>query len=98
MLNKIITLVQKFSYFHHSIQKGKTGNSQKLADQIGVSRRTLFDELTECRDLGIPIEHDSATGSYEFKGDVKFLFEITVDGEKIVQIKGGKRKFYNFLE
>jgi biotin operon repressor len=89
MLNKITTLLEKFDYLHFLIRKGKTGCAEKLAEKTGISRRTLFEILEDLRDQGIPVEYDKTTGSYEFKGDVKFLFEVTVDGEKIVHIKGG---------
>ena len=98
MLNKIILLNEKLDYLLFLIRKGKTGCAEKLAEKTGMSRRTLFEILEELRDQGIPIEYSKEAESYEFKGEVKFLFEVVVDGEKIVQIKGGKTKNNNFLE
>ena len=98
MLNKIITLNEKLDYLLFLIRKGKTGCAEKLAEKIGMSRRPLFEILEELRDQGIPIEYSKEAESYEFKAEVKFLFEVIVDGEKIVQIKGGRIKNNNFLE
>ena len=99
MLSKITNLIAKFDYFHCLIRRGRTGCAEKLAKKTGVSRRTLFEILEELRAQVIPIEYDKIADSYEFKGEVKFLFEVTVDGEKIVHIKGGrslKKLFFHF--
>jgi DNA-binding Lrp family transcriptional regulator len=98
MLNRIVTQLKKFDYLHSLLRRGRTGCAEELAKRVGISRRAVFIDLEELRELGIPVEYNKTTDSYEFKGDVKFLFEVTVDGEKIVHIKGGKRKFYTFLE
>ena len=62
-----------------------------------MSRRTFFETLEDFRDQGIPIEYSKDADSYEFKGEVKYSFEVTVDGEKIIHIKGGKKNNVDFL-
>jgi hypothetical protein len=97
MLSKITTLIQKFGHLHHLIGRGKTGRAEKIAEKTNISHRTFFETLEELREQGIPIEYCKLTDSYEFRGDVKFLFEVTVDGEKIIHIKGGRKITTNFF-
>ena len=89
MFNKITELLMKFDSFHYLIRKGKTGCAYKLAKRIKMSRRTFFETLEGFREQGIPIEYSKDEESYEFKGEVKYSFEVTVDGKKIIEIKGG---------
>ena len=97
MLNKIYDLLKRFDSFHYSIRKGKTGCANKLAEKTNMSRRTFFETLEALREQGIPIEYSKDADSYEFNGEVKYNFEVIVDGKKIIYIKGGKKSFIENL-
>ena len=97
MLNKIIKEARKLDFLLHIIRRGKTGCAEKIAEKTNTSRRGFFVNIDDLREHGIPIEYCKEAESYVFQGEVKFLFEVTVNGEKIVQIKGGRKNNYDFL-
>jgi hypothetical protein len=96
MLNKIINLLRDFEYLSYLLNKGKSGNAEELAEKIKTSRRTFFENLKDLREHDIPIEFDKAEGCYKTQGKLKFHFVVTLEDEKIIEIKGGKNNFFNF--
>jgi biotin operon repressor len=97
MLNKIINLLNGLSHLSYLLNKGKSGNAEELAEKTKMSRSALFEQLKELREHDIPIEFDKTEGCYKTKGRLKFHFIVTIEDEKIIEIKGGKKnqnKFY----
>lgn len=55
---------KKLDYLIELIKSGKTGNTDKLAKRICVSRRTLFRYLDILRDMDYQIVYCSRSESY----------------------------------
>jgi predicted DNA-binding transcriptional regulator YafY len=56
--------LKKLDYLIFTIEQGKTGCADCLAEKIGVSRRTLFRYMEELRDQGAVIKYSKTIGSY----------------------------------
>ena len=46
------------------LQSGQTHNAKQLAEQCGVSRRTIFRDLNTIQDSGIRVHYDEARQGY----------------------------------
>jgi len=74
-----------------------TGTPRQLARRIKVSERQLYRLIQELKDLGFPIEYCKDCRCYQYTGAVKLWFEVTIDKELLLKIKGGQNLTY-FLE
>ena len=93
---KILDVVDRLSRIDDLIRNKKTGSSAELAITIRLSRSHIFNYLDYLRDIGIEINYNKATRSYEYTGE--YVPEIQsplkiVRRSELEQIEGGRMYF-----
>jgi len=93
---KILDVVDRLSRLDGLISSKKTGNSTELAHKIKLSRSQIFNYLDYLKDLGVEINYNKSTRSYEYTGE--FIPEIQsplkiVRKSELEQIEGGLMYF-----
>lgn len=53
-----------------------TGTAEQLAEKLGISRRSVYNLLSEMKDRGAPIKFDQFRGSYYY--DEEGYFKIAI--------------------
>ncbi len=66
--------IEKISYLDFLIRTRNTGRALDLAVKIGVSERTIFNYLSELRDLGVPVSWSVNEKSYIYEDPGQILF------------------------
>lgn len=66
--------IERIQYMDYLIRIERTGCARQLAEQIGVSERTVFKYLSEFRVMGAPVSWSSSANSYIYYNSVKFIF------------------------
>jgi predicted DNA-binding transcriptional regulator YafY len=56
--------IKRFQTIDRLIQRKATGNSEQLAQKIGVSRRTIIEFIAVMKEMGAPIYFDKIKNSY----------------------------------
>lgn len=59
-LSRISRIVQLLT----ALQSGQSYSAEALAEQVGISRRTVFRDLQELGAIGVPYYFDVQTGGY----------------------------------
>ena len=70
--------IERLERIFQMIKQGKTGNSLEFASRIGISRRLLFTNIDELRDIGIPIIYDRKNNSFILGKKCSFKLEINL--------------------
>jgi biotin operon repressor len=86
-----MTFLEKIELFRRVdqlIKRKATGTPDDLAQKLGVSRRCVFDIITQLKDLGGPVQYCEVRKSYFYEYECKFQFGF-VDPKEIY---GGKSK------
>ncbi len=89
-MESLIEQLHKLERIHTLIRLKATGTPKDFAKRLGVSKRTLERLLQQMREQGFPITYDTARQSYFYHNEVKFSFQLYINGEKEISIKGGK--------
>ena len=74
------------------IKNGSSGNPDMLSDLIGISKRQLFNDITELKDMGVPIAYSRQQQRYYLKQscDLKFDFSVIfLEAEELTILTGG---------
>ncbi len=90
MMRNLIEKLLKLEQIHTLIRLKATGRPEKLGNKLGVSTRSAERLIQTLRDQGFPIEYDHNRETYYYQSDVKFSFQLFIDGEQKIWIKGGK--------
>ena len=61
------------------IRTKSSGCPRKLADKLGVSKRTVFDYIDILKALGAEIEYDHYQQSYFYRRKGRFRFQFIVE-------------------
>ena len=69
----LLKTVERIKYLDFLIRGKNTGTASKLAEQIGVSERTIFNYLTDLKNMGAPVLWSSQEESYIYKNSVQFI-------------------------
>lgn len=90
---KILDVVEHLSEIDNLIRNKKTGNSAELAATIKLSRSQVFNYLGYLKDMGVDINYNKMTRSYEYTGE--FIPEIQsplkiVKRSELKNIEGGQ--------
>jgi hypothetical protein len=64
-------ILRKIAQFDQLIRQGRTGNYQKIAARLEISKSTLYELIDMMRDMGAPIEYDSLRQSYVYTEEGK---------------------------
>lgn len=73
---------------HHLIRRKSTGTPSKLAYQLGVSERTVYNLVNILRNLGAEVSYCNQRYSYYYEKEIIFNFLPILAGENV---KGGKK-------
>jgi biotin operon repressor len=87
---KFMEQMQLLDRLDKLIRRKATGNAQQLAERLNVSRRTVYNLLDALRGLGAPIDYCRHRESYYYTCEVKFQFEVCIEGKSSYLIKGGQ--------
>ena len=86
---KLIEQIQLLDRLDKLIRRKATGNSQQLARRLNVSQRTVYNLLESLRAFGAEINYCRHRQTYYYTCEVKFQFEIRIEGKSLYLIKGG---------
>jgi len=67
---KLLNIIDRLLIMDRLIRNQKTGNPEKFASLIGVSRSQLYNHLDEFKDLGVDIRYNRLLGSFEYCGEL----------------------------
>lgn len=56
--------MERFKKIRRLIEAQKTGTPEELAESLGISRRTVFEDLSELRDEGLDIAYSRKKKTY----------------------------------
>ncbi len=56
--------IDKLAQFDQLIRQGRTGNYQKTADRLEISKSTLYELIERMKDMGAPVAYCSHRQSY----------------------------------
>ena len=68
---------QRIKRLHGLIKRKGTGNAQRCADYMGISRRHFYRLLDLMRELDAPIVYDKHINSYVYTYEVECQFGFT---------------------
>ncbi len=86
---KLLDDINLISRLDNLIRTKATGNPKQLSERLGVSERHTYRLINELKNMGFPVEYSRSKDSYCYKGDVKIHFEIKVDEQKVLNVRGG---------
>ena len=81
-------LLQRLDYL---IRTHATGSPKDLARRLELSERQIFRLIQKMKDIGFPIAYSKSQQYYYYDGEVKIRFELVINKEKTIQIKGGNK-------
>lgn len=85
LMNKI----RQIERLDQLIRLKATGSPQELSQRLSLSIRHTYRLINELKMLGFPISYNKNQRSYFYTNDVKIHFEIRVEEEKMLNVKGG---------
>ncbi|MDM8160952.1 hypothetical protein QUH73_14095 [Labilibaculum sp. K2S] len=92
-MRKVIDVVERFKRMDGLIKDGRTGNANKFAKELGISRSHLFNHIEELKDLGIEVSYNRDNGSYEYSGEmepeIQNPLRVIKRKKQLVNVNGG---------
>ena len=89
-MDKLFDQLYRLEHVHTLIRLKATGCPRVFAEKLNISERSLKRLVQQLRDQGFPIGYDTQRRTYYYQQEVKFSFQILVNGEQEFCIKGGK--------
>jgi len=80
----------------HLIRSKATGNPAQLGARLGTCKRNTQRMIARLRDQGFPIAYDKERNSYYYFKSVSIRFEVQIEGDPLVNIRGGYKKNLDF--
>lgn len=100
-MSKLFEQLRQLERLDQLIRLKATGCPERLATRLGISKRQLYRLIGELRNIGFPIEYCKSRQSYYYKGEVKLSFQLLIDEDCFLEIKGGeqykKNSFFDFF-
>jgi biotin operon repressor len=69
---KFYEQIQLLQRVDRLIRLKATGSPEALADRLNMSKRTLYRQIEDMRDLGFSIEYDKCHKTYYYKKSIDF--------------------------
>ena len=79
------------------IRRKATGNREELAEQLGVSVRTVTNLKQELEDFGAEICYDRGRGSYVYCNCVLFDWNVVIEVDHSDGVRGGRKIISEFM-
>lgn len=86
---RLIEQLNLLSRLDNLIRRKATGSPNQLAGKLEVSERQTYRLINELKNLGFPIDYCKGRRSYFYSGQVKINFEIIVNNDEALRIRGG---------
>ena len=85
------------------IRQQNTGNADALAEKMGISRRQIYNFISELRDLGLEIEYKRNLNSFVYSKPYRINVKVDIQDlshEEALTAKGGTvfHKNYRFVQ
>lgn len=78
------------------IRTRATGSPKSLARRLDLSECSIYRLIDRLKGQGLPIAYDKSRQTYYYQEQVKWQVEFVVGSEKIISIRGGKKKSAGF--
>ena len=78
------------------IRTRSTGSPKSLARRLDLSECSIYRLIDRLKGQGLPIAYDKSRQTYYYQEQVKWQVEFVVGSEKILSIRGGKKKSSDF--
>jgi predicted DNA-binding transcriptional regulator YafY len=89
-----IRYINKILRINTLVKLRATGNPRELADKLGISERSVYEYISNMKELGAPIAYSYSHNSYIYyeEGDlvIGFSYEM-INNEESESISGGGR-------
>jgi len=97
---KVFEYLDRISMMHKLVSRQKTGTPEEFANQLGVSRTSLYEMIDELRSRGAPITYSKSAKTFFYKQpyDIAItcsLRPLTYEEEK--KNAGGEKIFSRIL-
>lgn len=83
---------------HTLILQRKTGSPKQLAEQLGISRATLYVLIDEFNSLNMPVNYSRKYETFYYTQEVKFTLAFKVEAinspDELRKINGGNFTFF----
>ena len=89
----LIEKIRQLERLDQLIRLKATGSPSELARRLRISPRHTFRLINELKVIGLPIDYNKKKRSYFYTNDVKIRFEIEVEEESMLKIKGGEKNW-----
>lgn len=90
--------LNRLEKLHLLIVNRKTGGPKDLAQQLGISRATLYVMIDELNSLNLPVAYSRKNETFYYKHEVKvtlhFKIECIEDTDELININGGCPTFF----
>lgn len=64
---KVFEYLDRISMMHKLVTRQKTGTPAEFADQLGVSRTSLYELIDELRSRGVPIAYSKSAKTFFYR-------------------------------
>jgi len=84
--------LERIKRMHELIRYKRTGKPAQFARKLGLSKRALYNELKELKELGAPISYNHYRESYQYLHPVEFRIGFvppSVMQQELSYINGG---------
>lgn len=86
---KLIEHIHLLSRLDNLIRRKATGTPKKLSQLLGVSERHVYRLINDLKVIGFPVKYNRVKDTYFYKGEVSIRFEILINENSILNIRGG---------
>jgi len=93
----IFKTIERINKLHTLIKEEKTGTPKYLAEQIGISRASLYRLIEEMKSYDVPIEYSRIKESFYYTKQFELLLNCSLlvieDENELKKIEGGHHFF-----
>lgn len=94
LMSKLFEQLRQLERLDQLIRMKATGSPKALAYRLDVSERQIYRFISELKAMGFPIEYCKMRQSYFYDAVVKISFQLLVNDDLCLKIKGGKKKLF----
>ena len=75
---KVFEFLEKIALFHSLLIRENTGNAERFAEKLNVSRATIYNIIEELKSFDIEIEYSRSRETYYYKYPHKVKIYISI--------------------
>ena len=88
---KLLEQLRMLERLDQLIRMKATGTPKQLARRLDISERQVYRLIHEMKESGFPIDYCKERQSYYYSGKGKLLFELILEEQTCLRVKGGKK-------